>query len=50
MTWEETIQWAVDELTKILSRKPETLQDWHSLVNDLGAIRTRLELLLLTKP
>ncbi|MEO1147966.1 MAG: hypothetical protein AAFY26_20480 [Cyanobacteria bacterium J06638_22] len=42
-----TIEWAAGELTRILEAKPEDAQDWHALVNDLGAIRARLELALL---
>ncbi len=44
-----TVQWAVDTLDRILEAKPEDTQDWHALVNDLGAVRTRLELALLEK-
>ncbi|GAB5512197.1 MAG: hypothetical protein Rhims3KO_35980 [Hyphomicrobiales bacterium] len=44
-----TVQWAVRELTRILKGKPEDSQDWHALVNDLGAIRALLEQALLEK-
>lgn len=44
-----TVEWAARELGRVLNAKPEDAQDWHALVNDLGAIRTRLELTLLEK-
>ena len=43
----DTVAWAIETLDRILQAKPETAQDWHNLVNDLGAVRTRLELALL---
>ena len=49
MTMARTVAWAVAELTRILEAKPEDAQDWHALVNDLGAIRARLKLTLLEK-
>ena len=42
----EVTQWAVVEISNVLQRRPEAHEEWHDLVNDLSAIRARLDLAL----